>query len=168
MTPISKQKFHKFGEFYEISAEGFIRLTKENGKAIAGRMLLPTMRTGKVHYVLRDKKTGTSARHILTNILFRELSVNAVELGQAGFPEIREMCLAHNARLSAAQGKKEKRAARRDFTPSYSTMDDPFPGMATGIMGLGSWDCPEMNPLGCGTLRVMLDLGENVQRRNVA
>ena len=163
MTPISKQKFHKFGEFYEISVEGFIRLTSENGKAIAGRMLMPTMRTGKVHYVLRDKKTGTSSRHILTNILFRELSINAVELGQAGFPEIREMCLAHNARLSAAQGKKEKRAARRDFTPSYSTMDDPFPGMATGITGLGSWDCPEMDPFGAGHYQVRLDMGEAAQ-----
>ena len=45
----------------------------------------------------------------------------------------------------------------------------PFSGMGTGIMGLGSWDCPEMDPFGAGHYQVRLDMGESVQiERRVA
>ena len=42
----------------------------------------------------------------------------------------------------------------------------PFSGMGTGITGLGSWDCPEMDPFGAGHYQVWLDMGEaKIERR---
>lgn len=42
---------------------------------------------------------------------------------------------------------------------------DPFPAMQTMVPGLGSWDCPEMDPMSCGTQRVMLNFEAEAARR---
>ena len=44
----------------------------------------------------------------------------------------------------------------------------PFPSMTTGITGLGSWDCPEMDPFGAGHYQVRLDVCEAAERRAAA
>lgn len=44
----------------------------------------------------------------------------------------------------------------------------PFPDMSTGIMGMATWDCPEMDPFGAGHYQVRLDMGELVERRKAA
>ena len=42
----------------------------------------------------------------------------------------------------------------------------PFPDMSTGIMGMASWDCPEMDPFGAGHYQVRPDMGEaQIERR---
>ena len=41
----------------------------------------------------------------------------------------------------------------------------PFPAMQTMVPGLSSWDCPEMDPMSCGTQRVMLNFETEAARR---
>lgn len=72
---------------------------------------------------------------------------------------------ARSGRVFCCDSCKEHWNDEQRLISKAEQIADPFPAMQTMVPGLSSWDCPEMDPMSCGTQRVMLNFEAEAARR---
>ena len=85
---------------------------------------------------------------------------------------MRSVAMAHNEALTRrtrrerAKAKEVKKRSEIHMPPLNSEFG--FVGLKTGFTGYGTWDCPEMDPMSCGSWWVRLNMNEEQEVRRQA
>lgn len=177
MNLMEKQYRPYLDGYYMVSKDGYVYVTQSKNGSIAGRFMLPMYSGRCAQYNLRAQ--GRPRKMTASSILEEVWSIIKT-LKETDVDRMRREIEAHHAvhipELSAVFLDRQRRARATNKALKEAAAQGPQGGMPcpwathkldTLPLGVASWDCPEMDPLGCGTARVALKF-ETEQRRKAA
>lgn len=170
MPDVKPTTFKKFDATYSVSADGYCI------RADTGFFMRPVVSDSREPFYQmatngRKKRvsirlavaTAWAKKFTVTDERAQEMRANADLWNDEERP-------GGKRKYNYEERRQWKKAKHEHFVPVIDVMPCPW---ATGQLdnlpvGVTSWDCADMDPLGCGTARVMLDVGEVKERRLAA
>lgn len=155
---------------YHVTMDGSVTMAIKTGAGPEGRHLVPSMAGhGSIAYFIRQRQGENARTRTIRQIVKEAFGIDR-RFTVEDFHRLHDRAMAVNAKVVNTPKKQAVKRIRperaRAQIPTASSC--PFPGMTTWCSEFTSWDCPEMDPLSCGSWSVPLDMTETAQRRKAA
>lgn len=154
---------------YWVTEDGSVTVAQKSGAGPSGRHLIPSLYKGSVGYYIRHPERDGTRMKTVGRIVCDVFGIER-KFGRADLARLLHIATQTNAAVTSGgpQVVRHDTVRKAMSTPGVSTC--PFPTMITGCMDYQSWDCPEMDPLSCGSWRVTtttvttMTLGDDMTR----
>lgn len=151
---------------YMVSQDGYMYRTETRNGAFAGQFARPFFSAGSSRYNIRTD--GSQSRVVLATLVEDVWGI-IIKYNEDMILEMRRAIDAHH---EAYLPQAFVRGTKPKGDPSRNSFSMPCP-WETGKLdtlptGVASWDCPEMDPMGCGTARVALKIETEQRERRAA
>jgi hypothetical protein len=148
---------------YLVTRDGFVTVARTQRGSYPERALLPRWKDGSARYLVQIQGVQKQRRIVA---IVAEVWGGEIAVSKDRAAHMRSVAMAHNEELTR-RTRRERAKAKAKQTQKVSEIHMPpltteckFAEMDHFPPGIKTYDCPEMDPMSCGTWWVRIDMSD--------